>query len=126
MQFATCLLFPRCQRYNGTDGYAVTVTPCADECYVDPMIAAHVEVRQRCSLRLLLAGGARFTEGPLAGHWGASAHYEASAHLRVQSHSFCPTPFLRRPTCNPWPPPGTPSHTSSASSARTSASKSRR
>ena len=32
--------------HNGTDAHAVTVTPCADECYVDPMIAAHVGVRR--------------------------------------------------------------------------------
>lgn len=46
-------LLPCAQANNGTDGHAVTVTPCADECYVDPLIAAHVSVGARAAAALL-------------------------------------------------------------------------
>ena len=41
-----CVTSPECvaclKAQNGTDGHAITVTTCSDECYVDSMIASHV------------------------------------------------------------------------------------
>jgi iduronate 2-sulfatase len=57
---AGCVTSPACvaclQAHNGTDGHAVAVTPCADDCYVDNLVSA----RAAAALRARAASGEAF------------------------------------------------------------------
>ena len=100
---AGCVTSPDCVAclvaQNGTDGHAVTVTTCADACYVDSMIAS-------------------YATGALAAHAGSGAAAAPWSffmglkrpHLgfQVPAHAFDLYPADQRIAAHRAPPPGFP------------------